>query len=61
MYSSDSKTGRGGKQKLPLVFTEIGQGTYRLLKIVFESLDAIELTVDTKLLSLKKKTGLKDS
>jgi hypothetical protein len=40
---------------------ELGQGTNRLFKIVFESLDAIELTVDTKLPSMKKKTGLKDS
>jgi hypothetical protein len=34
-------------------------GTNKIFKIVFERLDAIELTVDTKLPSIKKKIGLK--
>lgn len=100
-----SKTGRGGKQKLPFVFTEnglamlsgvlnsaraiqvhivimriftrlrsflaietatsdkvdeLGQGTYRLFKIVFERLDKIEEIVTPKLESERKRIGLKD-
>ena len=101
-----SKIGRGGRQKLPLVFTEPGvamlssvlnsersvlvnisimrtfiklrsflamestleakvnrleSGTNKIFKVVFERLDAMELIVDTKLPSTKKKIGLKDS
>lgn len=100
-----SKTGRGGKQKLPLVFTEnglamlsgvlnssraiqvhiaimriftrlrsflaietatsdkvdeLGQGTYRLFKIVFERLDGLEDIVISKIDSKRRRIGLKN-
>lgn len=100
-----SKTGRGGKQKLPLVFSEnglamlsgvlssaravqvniaimriftrlrsflaidtassekvddLGQGTYRLFKIVFERLDSLEEIVIPKLDPKRRRIGLKD-
>lgn len=100
-----SKTGRGGKQKLPFVFTEnglamlsgvlnspraiqvhiaimriftrlrsflaietatsdkideLGQGTYRLFKIVFERLDNLEKIVIPKLDSKRRRIGLKN-
>ena len=100
-----SKMGRGGKQKLPFVFTEnglamlsgvlnssraiqvhiaimriftrlrsflaietatsdkvdeLGHGTYRLFKIVFERLDSLEEIVLPKLKSERRRIGLKN-
>jgi hypothetical protein len=100
-----SKMGSGGKQKLPLVFTEnglamlsgvlnssraiqvniaimriftrlrsflaietassdkvdeLGQGTYRLFKIVFERLDSLEEIIIPKFDSKRRRIGLKN-
>ena len=41
--------------------SRLESGTNKIFKVVFERLDAIELTVDTKLPSTKKRIGLKDS
>ncbi len=41
--------------------SRLESGTNKIFKVVFERLDAIELTVDSKLPSPKKKIGLRDS
>jgi hypothetical protein len=41
--------------------SRLESGTNKIFKVVFERLDAMELIVDTKLPSTKKKIGLKDS
>lgn len=40
--------------------SRLESGTNKIFKLVFEKLDALELTVDTKLPSTRKKIGLKD-
>jgi ORF6N domain len=40
--------------------SKLETGTNKIFKVVFERLDAIEIVVDTKLPSTKKKIGLKD-
>lgn len=41
--------------------SRLESGTNKIFKVVFERLDAIELAVDTKLPSTKKKIGLRDT